>query len=156
MSQAIFDPADITLDGLNLTSKTYILTFQTLSFGECCFKPCDNAEALIVRVKVSMLYSYHYPHIFSCQCTLHVLVSENTEIFVRKRGLDTRANIVLLCAIFTPFIVSAVYWVITLVEQIVRIRTLFVDRALRGSHNITSYSTLFNALVFINVSFSIL
>lgn len=53
---------------------------------------------------------------------------------------------------FTPFIFATSYWMISLVEQITRIRTFFVDRTLRNAPNITAYALLFNALIFVNVS----
>lgn len=39
MSQEIFDPTDLTVDGLSVMYKTYILTFQTLAFGEYLVSP---------------------------------------------------------------------------------------------------------------------
>ncbi len=50
------------------------------------------------------------------------------------------------------FVLSSVYWALCLAEQLVLIQILTIDPSLRNHHNITTYSTLFNAIVLINVS----
>ncbi|KAJ3555768.1 hypothetical protein NM688_g2388 [Phlebia brevispora] len=81
-----------------------------------------------------------------------VLIPFSAHILL-KRGLRTRTNFILLASIFTPFITSAAYWVVSIADQIERMRTYFVDRSLRDSTTILSYATLFNALIFVNYIF---
>lgn len=72
----------------------------------------------------------------------------------RKKGLRSRTTIVYLFAISTPFLLSTLLWIVCLAEQIVRMRTFFVERSERNTRNILGYATLFNALVLLNVGCS--
>ncbi len=54
---------------------------------------------------------------------------------------------------FVPFVLASLYWAIEVAEQAVRIDVLFVHREKRNTTNLTSYSTIFNAVVLLNVSY---
>ncbi|KAJ3543108.1 hypothetical protein NM688_g5898 [Phlebia brevispora] len=81
-----------------------------------------------------------------------VLVPFSAHVLL-KRGFQRGTNVILLTCTFAPFVISAAYWVVSLAEQIERMRTYFVDRSLRDVHSILTYDTLFNALIYINYVF---
>lgn len=53
--------------------------------------------------------------------------------------------------ILVPFVISFVYWSISFAEQIIRLKMYFVNRTHRYDSTIVGYSTIFNAVVLLNV-----
>ena len=71
-----------------------------------------------------------------------------------KRDLRSQSNRVLLAALFFPFVLSSIYWVLEVVQQAQRIDTDFIyppADARDSPYFLIRYSSLFNALVLLNV-----
>ncbi len=54
---------------------------------------------------------------------------------------------------FFPFIMSTIYWALQVADLLEFIHVYFVDRSLLFSRNVSTYATLFNAIILLNVSF---
>ena len=59
----------------------------------------------------------------------------------------------MLVAIFFPFVLSSMYWILELAQQIFRIKhnMLHPEKANDDPHVLNYYTTLFNAIILLNV-----
>ncbi len=71
----------------------------------------------------------------------------------RKRGLSSRTNILLLFAMLIPFILSSAYWILEVVQEMVRLQIFFVHRSLHipPSGTIVHYEAVFDNIIYVNV-----
>ena len=80
---------------------------------------------------------------------------DRRSLLLRKRGLTSKTNKLLLAAMLFPFTVSSLYWASAVAMHVVRMRVYLLRPDLRYSqHVLTYYADLCNALSLLNVRHS--
>ena len=72
--------------------------------------------------------------------------------FNRKRGYKTKSTIYILFAMLMPFVLSSAYWALRLADLLIRI--CFLAAANPDTPHFSTYITLFNSIILMNVSCS--
>ena len=141
---------ELSFEGKQVFYDTIALVFQSCFYGASTRGPKKFA-VLTASSKASTLSSFPSLRASFCRSSSRALHCESHDNY-RSRRKQSARNLYLLAVILVPFVLSTAYWIIQFVEQMVRIRTYFIHPDERHDRNITHFSTLFNAIILLNVS----